>query len=88
LAKAHGLSRTAAALGLDYYSLKKHLEATGSPPRSNGPAFVELPSSPLMAAKHCRIEIDNGVGATLRMELTGYDVADVEVLARSVWNAR
>jgi hypothetical protein len=87
LAKAHGVSRTAAALGLDYYSVQKRAEAAATPPRSDRPAFVEL-TSPVMVAKQCRFELDNGAGATMRVELVGYDAADVEALSRSFWNAR
>ena len=87
LAKAHGVSRTAAALGLDYYSLKKRAESAATPPQSSGPAFVEL-TSPVMVAKQCRFELDNGAGATMRVELVGYDAADVEALSRSFWDAR
>jgi hypothetical protein len=87
LAKAHGVSRTAAALSLDYYSVKKRAEAAATPPRPDGPAFVEL-TSPVMVAKQCRFELDNGSGATMRVELVGYDAADVEALSRSFWNAR
>jgi hypothetical protein len=87
LAKAHGVSRTAAALGLDYYSVQKRAEAAATPPRSDGPAFVEL-TSPVLVAKQCRFEIDNGAGATMRVELVGYDAADVEALSRSFWNTR
>ena len=87
LAKAHGVSRTAAALGLDYYSVQKRAEAAATPPQSDGPAFVEL-TSPVMVAKQCRFELDNGSGATMRVELVGYDAADVEALSRSFWNAQ
>src|SRR3954454_22060121 len=86
LAKAHGVSRTAAALSLDYYSVKKRADAAATPPRLHGPAFVEL-TSPVMVAKQCRFELDNGSGATMRVELVGYDAADVEALSRSFWNA-
>ena len=87
LAKAHGVSRTATVLGLDYYSLKKRAEAAASQPQSSGPAFVELPS-PVLVGKQCRFELDNGAGATMRVQLVGYDAADVEALSRSFWNAR
>ena len=87
LAKAHGVSRTAAALGLDYYSVQKRAEAAATPTRSDGPAFVEL-TSPVMVAKQCRFELDNGSGATIRVQLVGYDAADIEALARGFWNAR
>jgi hypothetical protein len=41
-----------------------------------------------MAGKQCLFELDNGTGATMRVQLTGYDAADVEALARGFWCAR
>jgi hypothetical protein len=87
LAKVHGVSRTVGALGLDYYSLKKRVESAAIPPQSSGPAFVELTSPVMGLAKQCRLELDNGSGATMRVELVGYEAADVEALSRSFWNA-
>jgi hypothetical protein len=87
LAKTHGVSRTAGALGLDYYGLKKRAASAAIPPQSSGPAFVEF-SSPVMVAKQCRVELDNGSGATMRVQLVGYDAADIEALARGFWNSR
>ena len=84
LAKVHGVSRTATALGLDYYGLKKRM-GTAPPPSSN-PAFVEWPSS-VVVGKQCQLELDNGAGATMRVQLVGYDAADVEALSRSFWSA-
>jgi hypothetical protein len=86
LANAHGVSRTAAALGLDYYRLKERAEAASSEPPSSGPAFVEF-TSPVTVAKQCRLELDNGSGAILRVQLVGYDAADLEALSRSFWDA-
>ena len=86
LASQHGLSRTVTALGLDYYSLKKHVEAAGQQPPSPSPAFVEL-SAPLIVGKQALFELHNGAGATLRVQLLGYDAADVEALARRFWDA-
>jgi hypothetical protein len=48
--------------------------------RSSGPAFIELPSP--IVAKRGVFEFDNGAGATMRVQLVGYDTADVEALAR------
>ena len=87
LAKTHGVSRTAAALGLDYYRLRKRAEVAAGDPRGSGPAFVELPA-PVAAAKRCRLELDNGSGATMRVHLVGYDAADLEALSRSFWGGR
>ena len=87
LAKSHGVSRTAAVLGLDYYSLQKRAEAADAPAPPGGPAFVEL-AAPVLVAKRCRFELDNGSGATIRVQLVGYDAADIEALARGFGDAR
>src|SRR3954451_7028145 len=87
LAKAHGVSRTAAALGLDYHRLKKRAEAVAGGPPSDPPAFVELPA-PVPVGKQCLFELDNGAGATLRVHLVGYDAADLEALSRGFWGGR
>ena len=86
LAKAHGVSRTSAVLGLDYYRLKQRVEVAAGEPQSNGPAFLEL-TSPVPVAKQCRFELDNGAGATMRVELVGYDAVEIEALSRRFWNA-
>jgi hypothetical protein len=85
LVSQHGLSRTATALGLDYYSLKKRVAAAGQEPPSRCPAFVELPAPAV--GKQALFELDNGAGATMRVQLLGYDAADVEALARRFWGA-
>ena len=42
LAKAHGLSRTATVLRLDYYTLKARVEADAARDSTPASAFVEL----------------------------------------------
>jgi hypothetical protein len=86
LASRHGVSRTATALGLDYYSLKKQAEAAAPQPPPCGPAFVELPP-PVAVGKQALFELDNGAGGTMRVQLLGYEAADVEALARRFWGA-
>jgi len=86
LANRHGVSHTAAVLGLDYYSLKKRVESAAREPASSSPPFVELPA-PVVLGRQCQFELDNGAGATLRVDLVGYDAADVATLARTFWNA-
>src|SRR6202030_1969510 len=61
LAKIHGVSRTALALGVNYHGLKKRTEAAlsaaaGSQPPANGPAFVEL-AVPAVIGKQCLFEL-------------------------------
>jgi hypothetical protein len=87
LATRYGVSRTSMALGLDYYGLKKRADETGERPPSGSPAFIELPS-PVVTGKHCAVELDNGSGAMIRVQLSGYDAADLAALTGSFWNAR
>jgi hypothetical protein len=87
LATVHGVSRTATVLGVDYYGLQKRMSMVPVEPQANGPAFVEMPA-PLMVGKQCQLEFENGSGATMRVQLVGYDAADVEALSRSFWNTR
>jgi hypothetical protein len=87
LANHHGVSRTAAALGLDYYSLKKRTDEAAQQPRSRNPGFVELPA-PVLVGKQGLFELDNGMGVGMRVHLVGYDVADIEALVRGFWNAK
>ena len=86
LAIAHGVSRTATVLRLDYYRLKRRAEAADDEPRMSRPTFVEF-TPPVTAAKRCRLELDNGSGATLRVHLVGYDAADIEALSRGFRDA-
>jgi hypothetical protein len=71
---------------LEKRRLKELAEADASGPRSSGPTFVEL-TSPVLVGKECRFELDNGSGATMRVQLVGYDAAELEALSRSFWDA-
>jgi len=86
LVRTHGLSRTATALRLDYYSLKKQVETAAGPVLPGGPAFVELPA-PVGLGKQCLFELVDGTGVRRHLQLLGYDAAEVEALARHFWNA-
>jgi hypothetical protein len=68
-------------LSVDYYSLKERSAAAVGDRALQATAFVELPA-PVLGGKHCRFELDDGAGATLRVHLQGYDTADLEILAR------
>ena len=83
LAVAHGLNRTASVLKLDYYSLKKRVEAKNA---SEIPAFVELSPPPMAAAGECVVEFEDGAGASMRISLRSCDVPDLVALGRSFWS--
>lgn len=93
LASAHGLHCTARALKLDYYSLKKRVEASRAREASQarkaakGPAFIELPAAGT-AGRECVIEFEDGTGVSLRVHLKGYDAADVVTVGRGFRKAQ
>lgn len=89
LASVHGVCRTSSMLHLDYYSLKRRLDADGSPPTPprEPVGFVELPPSTLATSRECVMELENTRGAKMRVHLRGADVPDLAALSRSFWDS-
>jgi hypothetical protein len=86
LADAHGLSRTASALKLDYNAVKKRVHSSGSDSASVPPAFIELSPPSVAASGECVVEFEDGAGAILRVHLRGCDAPDLVALGRSFWS--
>ena len=85
LAVEYGLSPTARALKLDYYSLKQHAESLSLESDSR-PVFMELPSASIPHASECVIEFENGAGKSMRVHLKGAEIPDVLALGRGFWD--
>jgi len=89
LVQEHGLHRTARALRLNYYSLKKRFPViAGAPCRPQREAtFVEL--LPPVAAGHsaCTIEMENAQGGKMKIHVQGLGGPDLAVLSDSFWKA-
>lgn len=85
LARAHGVTKIARALRLDYSALRRRLAPAprASPPGS--PAFVEwLPA--LAAPRYeCVVELEHPRGARLRIQLTSPSLPDLAALSDSFW---
>ena len=90
LARERGVSRTARALRLEYYALERRVTSSRGPRAQAGGrgAFVEMawPSPAAMPAE-CRLELTDGRGARLCVELRGEARAELEGLARALWAA-
>jgi hypothetical protein len=84
VARDQGIHRTAVALRLNEQSLRERVRANAE---RGEPAFVELTSGPMLAATGCVVEVDNGAGARLRVELRGCEVPDLAALTRSFLEA-
>jgi hypothetical protein len=78
LARGHGLNRTAQALGLDYYSLKKRLGAVQD--AAEAPAFIELLGSGPGIGRECTIEVEGDRGARMRIRVTGTELPDLAAI--------
>jgi len=91
LAGRYGIHRTAKALRVDYYSLKKRVEGTPAATASNvsaataGATFVELPAAAWASSGECTLELEDAGGAKLRVHLKGFEAPDLAALSRSFW---
>jgi hypothetical protein len=95
----YGLNPTARALGLDYYSLKKRVEACASGDGSDWrkvakPAagrigrgeFIELAPVAPACSRECILELEDPRGAKMRVHLKGAEAPDLAALSRSFWS--
>lgn len=82
LARKHGVNRTARTLRLDYYSLKKRLDAA-SPSGRSAAAFIEiLPGGMSSFCTECLMELEDGKGAKMRIHLKGAEFPDLAAITR------
>jgi len=82
LACAHGINRTARALRLDYYALKKRAAAAAES-GERVPEFVEIMPGAMPASRpECTIELEEASGARMRIHLQGGNPPDVADLTR------
>jgi len=90
IAGTYGLHRTARALPVEYYSLKKRLEqesvaAPGKHEADPGTTFVEFPPVPTGACD-CTLELEDTAGSKMRVHLKAATPPDLTALCRSFWN--
>ena len=85
MAREHGLSKTASALGLGYYSLKKHLNEVACeqviPAKSDSNFIDLLPVAMTPGFMECTIEWADGNGSTVRMHIKGAGLSDLASVA-------
>jgi len=83
----YGLNRTAKTLRLDYYNLKKRLDAS-SAVRGTTPAFIELSPATTGATQECVIELENRNGSKMRIHIKGVGTPDLNALSSTFWRGR
>lgn len=90
LAGTYGIHRTAKALRVDYYGLKKRVEQKGAfsrrlPEDGSVPTFVELALPAETGSGQCILELEDAAGSKMRVELRGFEAPDLAALTRSFW---
>ena len=89
LVREHGLNRTAQALRLDYYALKKRLVSKegllcGSPQKAT---FIEFPLSGAGGSPACTVEMENTRGEKMKIHLAGLGAPELTVLTERFWRS-
>ncbi len=84
LGAEHGVSRTARALGVHFTELKKRVEASrqSSSEKTAPPAFVEVLTAPPRCPAECVVELEDGSGAKMRIQVSGGSLPDLAALSR------
>ena len=90
MTRTHGLNRTARALRLDYYVLKKRVTrdkvAIADPPEKGAVTFLELATLPSAGACECTVDLEDACGAKMRVQLKSVAMPDLVALSQSFWN--
>ena len=91
IACKYGLHRTARALRVDYYSLKKRVvensvTASGMTESGAMATFVELARPSQAGSGECILELEDAGGAKMRVHLKGFEAPDLAALSRTFWN--
>ncbi len=90
LAREYGVNKTARALGLDYYSLKKRLESRapeGLYEAKGGARFIEWVTPLGNPTSECIVELEHPGGAKMKIHLKGKVEPDVVALSGVFWSA-
>ncbi|MGH7592524.1 MAG: hypothetical protein ACRELE_01525 [Gemmatimonadales bacterium] len=92
-AAKYGVYRTARSLGLDYQQLKRSSASMPRPVKVvaktavavKSAHFVELPAPTMLGAGGCVVEMENGRGGKLRVQLKGGDLSGLAALTSGFW---
>jgi hypothetical protein len=93
MVNAYGMNRTARALRLNYYGLKKRVErqeagAAGVVGMKGEVPFIELAPLPSTGHCECLLELEKAGGARMRIQLKGVAVPDLAAISQAFWNGR
>jgi len=90
-ASTSGIHRTAKALRVDYYSLKRRVQQDAAgvsrvQPEGGVGSFIELTPAPSGGSCRCDLEWESAGGAKMRVRLNSFQMPDLVALSRSFWD--
>ena len=87
LTATHSISKISKELVLDYSALKKRvpIKKKSKANKTSPPSFVELNLEPSATVSECMVEMQNTLGATMRMHFRGKPDFDFLELAKTFW---
>jgi hypothetical protein len=90
LTAKHSISQISKELVLDYSALKKRvpIKKKNTVAKMNPPAFIELNLEPPAAGSECIVEMQDILGAKMRMHIRGKTDFDLLELAKAFWSKR
>ncbi len=77
LAREHGVNRTARALRLDYYTLKRRLDAAPELEKTAADFIEVFPVEMAPRGNQWTMELESGMGAKMRIEVQGVKLPDL-----------
>jgi hypothetical protein len=87
LSQKYGLNKTARALRLAYYDLKRRAEAEscGAKESETTPSFVEVTPAPRSPESGCLVELEDPRGVKMRIHLKAAGAPELAALSRLFW---
>ena len=87
LTATHSISKISKELVLDYSTLKKRvpIKKKSTANKTSAPSFIELNLEPPTAESECMVEMQDTLGAKMRMHFRGKPDFDLLELAKVFW---
>ena len=88
LTATHSISKISKELVLDYSTLKKRvpIKKKSTANKTSAPSFIELNLEPPAAVSECMVEMQDRLGAQMRMHFRGKPDFDLLELAKVFWS--
>ena len=88
LTATHSISKISKELVLDYSTLKKRvpIKKKSTANKTSAPSFIELNLEPPATVSECMVEMQNTLGAKMRMHFRGKPDCDLLELAKVFWS--